>query len=136
MHLDPADPDHAMEHTPTLQHMVGYIKMVAAQDRKSRQKRVAMMAVQVICIAPISRLEHRSKLRTMGQKNLLTLARPVFNVAGVTIVTTLNFLQKNQVGLELMQASPQLIQGRSPPKSKQLSRHALVNVVGGDSQRG
>jgi len=136
MHLDPVDPDHAMEYAPTLQHMVRYIKMVAAQDRKSRQKRVAMMAVQVICIAPISRLEHRSKLRTMGQKNLLTLARPVFDVPGVTIVTTLNLLQKNQVGLELMQASPQLMQGRSPPKSKQLSRHALVNVVGGDPQRG
>jgi hypothetical protein len=27
------------------------------------------------------------------------------------------------------------MQGRSPPKSKQLRRHALVNVVGGNPQR-
>ena len=72
----------------------------------------------------------------MGQKNLLTLARPMLDVPGMTVVTTLNLLQKNQVGLELMQASAQLMQGRSPPKSEQLSRHALMNVVGGDPQRG
>jgi hypothetical protein len=94
-----------------------------------------MMAMQIIGVAPVSGLEHRSELRAMGQKNLLTLARPMLDVPGVTVVTTLNLLQKNQVGLELMQASAQLMQGRSPPKSKQLRRHALVNVVGGNPQR-
>jgi len=136
MHLDPVDSDDAMEYAPALQYMIRHVEMIAAQDRKSRQKRVAMMTVQIIGIAPVRRLEHRSKLRAMGQKNFLALARPVLDVPRVTVMTTLNLLQKDQVGLKFMQTSAQLMQGRRPPKTKQLSRHALMNVVGGNPQRG
>ena len=95
MHLDPVDSDHAMKHTPALKHVVRHVQVIATQDRKSRQKRVAMMAMQIIGIAPISRLEHRSKLRPAGQKNLLAFAWPMLDVARMTVVTALHLLQKD-----------------------------------------
>ena len=136
MHLDSVDSDHAMEHAPALQHVVRHVPVIAAQDRKARQKRVAMMTVQIIGIAPVGRLEHRSKLRAMSQKNFLALARPMLDVPRMAVMTALNLLQKDQVGLEFMQTSAQLMQCRSPPKPKQLSRHALMNVVGRNPQQG
>lgn len=136
MHLDPLDPNHAMKDATALQHMIRNIKMVTAQDRKSRQKSIAMMAVQIIGIPPIGGLEHGSKLGAVGQKNLLALARPMLDVAGVAVVTALNLLQEDQIGLEFMQTSAQLMQSRCPPKSKQFGGHTLVNVIGGDPQRG
>ena len=136
MHLNPVDSDHAMEYAPALQDMIRDVEMIAAQDRKSRQKRVAMMAMQIVSVASVRRLEHRSMLRAMGQKNFLAFTRPMLDVPRVTVMTALNLLQKDQVGFELMQTSAQLMQGRSPSKPKQLSRHTLVNVVGGNPQRG
>lgn len=102
MHLDPVDPDHAMEYPAALENMIRHVEMIAAQNRKSRQERVPMMAVQVIGIATVGRLEHRSQLGSAGQKDLLTFARPMLDVPRMTVVTALNLLQKNQVGLELV----------------------------------
>ena len=102
MHLDPVDPDHAVEYPPALENMIRHVEMIAAQNRESRQKRVAVMAVQIIGIAPISRLEHRSKLRPAGQKNLLAFTWPMLDVARMTVVTALHLLQKDQIGLELV----------------------------------
>jgi len=94
-----------------------------------------MVPMEVVRVAPIGGLEDRSQLGAPREKDFLALARPVRDSPRMAVMTALNFLEKNQVRIEFVKAQAQFMQGRRPPKSKQFGRHALVNVVGRNTQR-
>ena len=128
------DPNHTMKHTALFEGMVGKIAILLAHDRKPRQQRIAVMAMQIAGIASISRLEGVLEGRRARQKLVLRLARPLLETSGMLLVATLDLLQENQIGIQFMQARTQRMNTRDPSQAEELADYPLVDVVSRDPQ--
>ena len=132
MHDAAADLDPAVQHAALFERMVGYIAIFQAENRKARQQRIAMVTVQIVRIAAVGRLESVLERWRARQKLILRFGRPVLKALGMMLMMPLHLLQKDHVGLQLMQAGAQLMNTRHPAQAEKFARHPFVNVVRGN----
>ncbi len=104
------------------------ILIVLIQDRKARQDGVAMMPMVVHHVAAVSMV-----LPDLGgEKLVLWLRRPIGVAGGVLQMGTLDFLQKNDIGIQLAQPFTQLMH-HHPAIGW---REAFVDIPGSDREHG
>lgn len=84
-----------------------------------------MVAMGIRRVAPISGCPS-----AMGEEFMLRLNGPVGMAGGVPQMQTLNFLQKGDVGIELVQPLAQFVDHHAAIEL----REAFVNIVSADAQ--
>ena len=104
------------------------ILIVLIQDRKARQDGVAMMPMVVHHVAAVSMV-----LPDLGgEKLVLWLRRPIGVAGGVLQMGALDFLQKNDIGIQFAQPFTQLMHHHPAVRW----REAFVDIPGSDREHG
>ena len=134
MEILPRHAHHAVQDAALLEGVIGDIAVLAPQDRKAREQRVAVVPVHVRGIAPVGGLEGIAPAALAGQELVLRFLGPVRKARGMPLMAPLHLLQEHQIGVELMEAGAQLMDAADMTQAEELSAHALVDVVGGHAQ--
>lgn len=113
-----------MQQAALFKAQMGDILVVAVQDGKARQDGIAVMAVVIDHVAAIG----RCRPDILGQELVLGTGRPVLMALGMSQVQALDFLQKQDIRIEMAQALTQFVHHHPPVEL----REALVDVEGGD----
>ncbi len=115
-----------MQQPSAFERVRGDVEVLLGDDRKSRQHRVAVMAVVRDRVLPVRDLPPH----LVGDELVLRLDRPVLVPRRVSAVDADDLLQKHDVGGQTAQPVAQLVDHHSPVEL----REALVDVVGGDGE--
>ncbi len=115
-----------MQQSPALERVRRDVEVLLGDDRKSRQHRVAVMAVVRDRVLAVSDLPPD----LVGDELVLRLDRPVLVPRRVPAVDADDLLQEHDVGGQAVEPVAQLVDHHPPVEL----REPLVDVVGGDGE--